>query len=113
MPDPRGEEFERFDSRPAELQEPPYGLYRHRPVVPERIHMGPAPQQIEVRPAWQMREMPYDLDRRRPAVPQPVIPKRQQKDGACPEVIPPPQPTPMSPTSGNTSMRGQSVVVEG
>ncbi len=35
--DPTGNNFERHDRRPPEMQEPPYDRYRHIPVHPERI----------------------------------------------------------------------------
>jgi hypothetical protein len=40
LPDPTGNEYERTDPRPEEMQQPAYDRYRHRPVRPERV--GPA-----------------------------------------------------------------------
>lgn len=44
--DPSGRNFERIDRRPPEMQQPPYELYRHTPVAPEPVELGPAPQPI-------------------------------------------------------------------
>jgi len=46
VPDPTGNNFERFDRRPPEMQEPPYDRYRHQPVYPERIGPQAVPESI-------------------------------------------------------------------
>ncbi|MFG0261591.1 MAG: hypothetical protein ACF788_04295, partial [Novipirellula sp. JB048] len=45
--DPTGNNYERHDRRPPEMQDPPYDRYRHQPVSPERIAPEIAPQLIQ------------------------------------------------------------------
>lgn len=47
--DPSGNNFERIDPRPMEMQDPPYDLYRHRPARPERIGPQFAPEEVAPR----------------------------------------------------------------
>ena len=49
--DPTGNNFERFDRRPSEMQEPPYDRYKHQPVAPERIEPQAVPQSIPMNQA--------------------------------------------------------------
>lgn len=51
--DPTGNNYEHFDRRPPEMQDPPYDRYRHRPVSPERIGPGIQPEQIPPRSEFQ------------------------------------------------------------
>jgi hypothetical protein len=44
--DPTGNNFERVDRRPQEVQEPPYDRFRHQPVHPERIGPQAVPESI-------------------------------------------------------------------
>ncbi len=37
--DPTGNDYERVDRRPADMQEPPYDRFRHRPAMPESIQL--------------------------------------------------------------------------
>jgi len=47
--DPTGNNFERKDNRPADLQEPPYERYRHQPAASERIAPQIVPERITPR----------------------------------------------------------------
>ncbi|WP_182865377.1 hypothetical protein [Stieleria mannarensis] len=47
--DPTGNNYERHDRRPPEMQDPPYDRYRHRPVHPEQIGPGVIPEPIPPR----------------------------------------------------------------
>jgi hypothetical protein len=69
--DRTGREFQRRDNRPPEMQEPPYELYRHRPVEPERVGPALIPERVPITPADSSPDPPFEPIRVAPPTPLP------------------------------------------
>jgi hypothetical protein len=63
LKDPTGNDYERTDRRPPDMQDPPYERYRHRPAVPQPIQLqsyeAEVPGRSEVSPTvWHSATVP-------------------------------------------------------
>ena len=71
LKDPTGNDYERVDRRPADMQDPPYERYRHRPAMPQPIQLqsyeSEIPGQAASPSAWPGATVPNPKLTRTPA----------------------------------------------